>query len=43
MLEGAMGAKYPERVDLIPAKYNSATTLTRAITPESSTVDFRLE
>ncbi len=43
MLEGAMGAKYPERVDLIPAKYNSATTLTRTITPESGTVDFRLE
>jgi len=43
MLEGAMGAKYPERIDLIPAKYNSATTLTRTIAPESSTVDFRLE
>jgi len=43
MLEGAMGAKVPERIDLIPPKYNSATTLTRTITPESSTVDFRLE
>ncbi len=43
MLEGAMGAKYPERVDLIPPKYNSATTLTRTITPESGAIDFRLE
>ena len=44
MIEGAMGVKYPERIDLIPAKYNSATTLTRTIAPESgSALDFRLE
>ena len=44
MIEGAMGVKYPERIDLIPAKYNSATTLTRTIAPESgSSLDFRLE
>ena len=31
MLEGAMGAEVPELVDLIPAKYNTTTTLSAEI------------
>jgi hypothetical protein len=31
ILEGAMGAEVPELVDLIPAKYNTATTLSAEI------------
>ncbi len=44
MIEGAMGVKYPERVDLIPPKYNSATTLVLTVEPDGDGVfDFRLE
>ena len=43
IIEGAMGAKYPERVDLIPPKYNTATTLVRTVDPNGDRVlDFRL-
>ncbi|MDX1946327.1 MAG: hypothetical protein SFU86_13080 [Pirellulaceae bacterium] len=45
ILTGAMDAKYPEVVDLIPATYNSATTLRRTIepVPEPQTIDFDLK
>ncbi len=43
-IDGAMGVKYPERVDLIPPKYNSATTLTRVVEPKARGIlDFHLE
>lgn len=43
-IEGAMGATYPEVVDLIPPKYNSATTLRETVDPGGSLViDFPLE
>lgn len=44
MIQGAMDVTYPEIVDLIPAKYNSATTLQNTVEPEGPRViDFRLE
>lgn len=43
ILEGAMGAKIPERIDLIPAQYNTATTLTRTVDPQTPTIDFDLK
>ena len=44
IVEGAMGVKYPERIDFIPPNYNTATTLVRTIDPEGELViDFQLE
>ena len=43
MLEGGMGAKIPERIDLIPAQYNTATTLNRTVDPHALTIDFDLK
>lgn len=44
ILEGAMGAKVPERIDLLPAQYNSSTTLTCTVSPGTNPpVDFKLE
>ena len=44
IIEGAMGAKYPERVDLIPAQYNTDSTLVRTVKPnEKAVVDLSLE
>lgn len=43
MINGTMGMKYEERVDIIPTKYNTATTLVRSVPPnDNSTLDFRL-
>lgn len=44
IVEGAMGAKYPQRVDLIPPQYNTATTLVRKVGPDGDLVlDFPLQ
>ena len=44
MITGAMDATYPEIVDLIPEKYNTATTLEITVDPGQSTKgDFHLE
>lgn len=44
MIEGAMGAEYPEVIDLLPEQYNSATTLQANIAPDRPlVVDFALE
>jgi len=44
MLTGAMEQKYPETVDIIPPKYNTATTLVRNVDPDGDLiVDFLLE
>lgn len=44
MLEGGMGVQVPERIDLIPAKYNTSTTLTCTVEPgENKPIDFKLE
>lgn len=44
ILEGAMGAQIPERVELIPAKYNATTTLTCTVAPgKNPPIDFELE
>ena len=44
ILEGAMGAKVPELIDLIPPQYNTASSLRRTVEakPEQS-IDFPLE
>jgi len=43
MLTGAMGVDVPERIELIPAKYNIATTLTcTAELTMPATLDFNL-
>lgn len=43
MIDGPMDAKYPECVEIIPAKYNTATTLIRTIPPaDKPTLDFRI-
>jgi len=44
MLEGGMGAKVPERIDLIPPKYNTQSAEQRTIEPkEPQIIDFDLE
>lgn len=44
VLEGAMGAQIPETVDLIPAQYNTNTTLTaRVAEGKNPPIDFTLE
>ncbi len=44
MLEGGMGVQVPERVDLIPAQYNTSTTLTCTVEPgDNKPLDFKLE
>lgn len=44
VIEGAMGVKVPERVDLIPAQYNTASTLVRTVDAKGSAiVDLSLE
>jgi hypothetical protein len=44
MLDDGMGVKTPELVDILPPKYNSASTLTRTIeTSGKATIDFKLE
>ncbi len=44
IIEGPMGVKYPERMDLIPPKYNSASTLTRIVEAKANGIlDFQLE
>ena len=44
MVEGAMGATYPETIDLIPPQYNTATTLQCKVGPDEDPVcDFSLE
>ena len=44
IIEGAMDQKFSERVDLIPAKYNTASTLERTVDPSAGlTIDFELE
>jgi hypothetical protein len=44
MIEGAMGAKFPERIDLIPPKYNTASTLVRTVEANGECVlDFPLD
>ena len=44
MLEGGMGAQVPERVDLIPAQYNTSTTLSANVEPGANPpLDFKLE
>ncbi len=44
ILEGAMDQKYAERVDLIPPKYNTATTLVRTVDPSGDLlIGFQLE
>lgn len=44
MLKGGMTGQYPEVIELLPPKYNSATTLTRTIELGGSQVlDFRLD
>lgn len=43
MLDGPMGVKCPERIDVIPAKYNTDSTLVRTVPPaDKPTLDFRL-
>ena len=44
IIEGAMGANYPEVVDLIPPQYNAASTLTADVGPAGDkAIDFDLE
>ena len=44
MIEGAMDVSYPERVDLIPPQYNTATTLLRTVDPQGDqSIDFHLD
>lgn len=44
VIEGAMGAKIAQRVDLIPRNYNTETTLTRSVEAKSGQIlDFKLE
>jgi hypothetical protein len=44
MVKGAMGAEIPERIDLIPPKYNRASTLKRTVDAKAEqTLDFELE
>ena len=44
MITGAMGAEYPEEIDLIPAQYNSATTLSVKVDPSGElSKDFDLK
>ncbi len=44
MIEGAMGATYPEVVDLIPKQYNSETTLQATVDTDGPLViDFHLQ
>ena len=44
MRKGAMGQKYAERVDIVPPKYNSASTLVRTVDPSGDwVINFPLE
>ncbi len=44
MIQGAMDQQYPERIDIVPPQYNTASTLVRNIDPDGSRViDFQLE
>ncbi len=43
MLEGGMGARIPERIDLIPPKYNTDTTLSCTVDPQKLALDFDLK
>jgi hypothetical protein len=44
MIEGAMDVSYPERADLIPPQYNTATTLLRTVDPQGDqAIDFYLD
>jgi hypothetical protein len=44
IMEGGMGAKIPERVDLIPPQYNTQSAELRTVEPkEPQTIDFDLK
>lgn len=44
MILGAMDQQYPEEIDIVPPRYNSASTLVRTIDPDGGLeINFRLE